>query len=157
MLDVCNDKRTAARRYCIGTVSSLDDIPTVLDSVSPHFLLFLALDATSIRDESLRRIARALIDRGMVYLCAWGGDCSRVHDMFDRERDPNEQEGRTVMTTWHDDEPIDEALWYFANNAHPDDEFEADCSDWVAISVRNEDWEREIRAELVDKNDGFPP
>lgn len=61
------------------------------------------------------------------------------------------------MTTWHDDEPLGEAAWFFANMAYPDDGFEADCKDWVAISVGNLDWEGELRAELVEKNEGFPP
>jgi hypothetical protein len=151
------DKRTAARRYLIGSVSSLGDIPAALESVSPHYLLFLALDANTIDDKTLRSLARALIDRGMAYFCVWGNDCSRVHDQFDLERDPSEPDGRVVMTTWHDNEPISEALWSFANVAYPDDEFEADCSDWVAISVANQKWEQKIMNELVEKNEGFPP
>jgi hypothetical protein len=93
----------------------------------------------------------------MAYLCVWGGDCSRVHDQFDLERDTEEREGRVVVTTWHDDEPIEEALWFFANCAYPDTEFEADCRDWVAISVANRGWEKNIRTELVERNSGFPP
>jgi glutamyl/glutaminyl-tRNA synthetase len=151
------DKRSTSRRYCVGTVKSATEIPAVLQSVSPHFLLFLAMDATSTRNDTLRAVARALIDSGMAYLCVWGNDCSRVHDQFDLERDPNEPDGRVVTTTWHDDEPLSEALWYFANCAYPDDAFEFDCRDWVALSVGNVEWEREIRSELVDKNEGWPP
>jgi hypothetical protein len=61
------------------------------------------------------------------------------------------------MTTCHDDEPISEALWFFANVAYPADDFETTCTDWVAISVANSQWEKEIKAELVDRNEGFPP
>lgn len=157
MLRSFNDKRTATRRYLIGTVPSLNDIPAAVESASAHYLLFLALDAASIEDERLRFLARALIDRGMACLCVWGNDCSRVHDQFDLEREPNESEGRVVTTTWHDDEPISEALWYFANCAYPSDDFEADCTDWVAISVANQEWEQQITRELVEMNQGFPP
>jgi len=115
------------------------------------------MDATSTPDESLRMVARQLISRGMAYLCAWGNDCSRVHDQFDLERDPDEPENRTVTTTWHSEEPLSEALWYFANVAYPDVSFELDCTDWVAISVANSDWEQEIRTELIDRNEGWPP
>jgi hypothetical protein len=80
-----------------------------------------------------------------------------VHDQFDLERDPNETEGRVVMTTWHDDEPLSETLSFFANCAFPSDDFEAGCTDWVAISVANQEWELEITRELVEMNKGFPP
>jgi len=156
LLHVYSDNRTAARRYLIGTVSSLYDVPSALEPASPHYLLFLALDAASVDDKSLRSLARALIDRGIAYLCVWGNDCSRVHDQFDLERDPNEPDGRVVMTTWHVGEPISEALWFFANCAFPADDFAPDCTDWVAISVANQDWEQEITGELVGDNQGFP-
>jgi hypothetical protein len=57
-----------------------------------------------------------------------------VHDLFDWECIPNEAEGFTVMTTWHDDEPLREAIWFFANAASPDEGFSPDCTDLVAIA-----------------------
>ena len=157
MLRTYADKRTPSRRYSVGQVGSVSEVPAVLESVSPHFLLFLALDASAISDDVLRVVARALLDRGLAYLCVWGKDCCRVHDQFDIEREPNEPDGHVVPTTWHDDEPLEEALWYFANVAYPDDSFEFDCRDWVAIAVGCSKWEEQIRAELVDKNTGWPP
>ena len=151
------DKRTPTRRYCIGSVASFSSIPDALSSLSPHFVLFLAADAASISDEAVRRVARLALDRGMAYLCVWGNDCSRVHDLFDLERDPNEPEGKEVTTTWHDGEPLSEALWFFRNNAYPDDDFEANCHDWVALSVANSEWLKEITSELTIKNEGWPP
>ena len=120
-------------------------------------MLLLAVDAASIGDESLRGVARRLIDRGLAFFCVWGEDCSRVHDQFDLERDFDEADGRSVMTTWHDDEPLSEAAWFFANVAYPDYDFEVDCRDWVAISVASDDWGRELRTALVESNEGFPP
>lgn len=157
MLTAYNDKRTPSRRYCIGRVASIADVPAILDSVSPHFLLFLAVDATGITDDVLRRVAQVLIDRGLAYLCVWGEGCERAHDQFDLERDPNEPDGRAVQTTWHSDEPLDEALWYFANVAYPDESFEPQCRDWVAVAVGDAALEEEIRIELIDRNEGWPP
>lgn len=131
----------------------MDEVPAILESVSAHFLLFLAMDAQSANNDSLRRVARRLIDRGMAYLCVWGTDCSRVHDQFDLERNPAEPAGRTVTTTWHSDEPLAEALWFFANIAHPDDSFGVDCTDWIGISVANQAWEQDIRTELTQWNE----
>ncbi len=157
MLSIYRDKRITTRRYCFGAADSIDEIPPLIESVSPHFVLLLAMDATSIADDRLRELAHRLIDRGLAYLCAWGPDCERVHDQFDLERDPNETDGRVVMTTWHDEEPLAETAWEFANCAYPSEEFEVGCTDWVAIAVGNADWGRELRDELVAKNEGFPP
>lgn len=96
MLEAHSDARGATRRYLFGGVASVEQIPAALESLSKHFVLFLAADATSLDDATLRRLARVLLSRGLAYLCAWGPDCSRVHDQFDLERDPNEPEGQAV-------------------------------------------------------------
>lgn len=157
MLTIHIDRRASKRRYCIGIVDSFVDLSSIVGEVSPHFMLFLAVDATSITDEILRLVARKLLDRGLSYLCVWGNDCGRVHNQFDLERHPIEAEGCSVMTTWHSDEPLSEALWFFANVAYPDEDFEPDCCDWVSVSVLNSDWELEMKRVLIDENDGWPP
>ena len=62
-----------------------------------------------------------MLEQGIAYLCVWGTDCERVHDLFDLERMPDEPKGRVVMTTWHSKESLSEALWFFANCVEPDD------------------------------------
>jgi hypothetical protein len=32
------------------------------------------------------------------------------------------------------------------------DDFEADCSNWAAVLLANQEWKREITSELVQKN-----
>ena len=150
MLEIQLDKQNGSRRFCIGNVPSLDDVPSTLESIATSYALFLALDATSVRNEVLQKAAKTLLDRGMVYLCAWGPDCERVHDQFDLLRDPKEPEGQVVMTTWHSNESLPEALWFFANCAWPDEAFKANCTDWVAFSVANEAWAQEIRMNLIE-------
>jgi hypothetical protein len=147
-LSIYHDTQTPTRRYCIGSVASFSAISDAFSSLSQHFLLFLAVDASSISDETVRRVARIALDKGMAYLCVWGDDCSRVHDLFDLERDPDEPDGRVVMTTWHENEPLSEALWFFKNNAFPDGGFAANCHDWVALSVANDEWLKEMISEL---------
>jgi hypothetical protein len=93
-------------------------------------------------------MAKGLLRHGIAYLCVWGPDCERVHDQFDLERVPDEPKGRVVMTTWHSKESITDALWFFATCAEPDEGFESECTDWVAISVANEAWAETIRVEL---------
>lgn len=66
------------------------------------------------------------------------------------ERLPNEQKGKTVMTTWHSKESLANALWFFATCAVPDEGFKADCKDWIGLSIGNPEWAREIRSCLIE-------
>jgi hypothetical protein len=125
------------RTFRIGEISRLSELSVELQDISENFVLFLALDALGITDAELRDAARKLIDRGLAYVCIWGNECERVHDCFDLERAPDEPSGATVMTTWHTDEPVEESLWFFANNAFPDESFVPSCKDWIAIAVGN--------------------
>ncbi|MCU1227067.1 MAG: hypothetical protein JWQ42_5160 [Edaphobacter sp.] len=150
MLEVKRDEDHPTRRFCVGRVPFLEDVQSALDTVSANYCLFLAADATSISDEKLRKTAKLLLEQGIAYLCVWGPDCERVHDLFDLERMPNEPRGRVVMTTWHSKESLSEALWFFENCVEPDDGFEADCTDWIALSVKNDSWGQQIRTALID-------
>ena len=103
-------------------LSRLGDWPKQLALPSRYFGLFLACDARAISDEAIVEVAGSLIEQGIVYLCSWGPDCERVHDLFDSvivERNPNETEKSVILTTWHDGESLDEALWHFLNVAFP--------------------------------------
>jgi hypothetical protein len=146
--------RSPNRQYKVGTVPTLEGVPSSLESCSPHFILLLAFDASSIEDERISAIAKTLMSRGLAGFSVWGRDCSRVHDLFDLERDPNETDERVVVTTWHEDEPLSEAVCYFDLCAYPSSDFERDCSDWVAIAVGNKRWEEEMRTALIDGFDG---
>ena len=87
------------RRYVIADVPSLEDVHHSVRSISGNFCLFLANDATAIPDEDVRKAAALLLQEGIAYLCVWGPDCERVHDLFDLECIPDEPEGRCVMAT----------------------------------------------------------
>ena len=149
--DVPDDEYSIVRRYCIGSVASIEQLPSIIQNVPRHFLLFLAVDATDIQNVELGKVAKALLQAGTVYLCAWGPDCERVHDQFDEERDPDEVDNCVVMTTWHSKDSLSDALWFFVNCAFPADGFQADSFGWVAVSVGNNEWESEIRANLFPK------
>lgn len=144
------------RRYRVGVVPSLEDIPAALESCSRYFILLLAIDASTIDDDRISSSARTLLSRGIAGFSVWGTDCSRVHDLFDLERDPEETDERVVVTTWHADEPLSEAVCYFDLCAYPSADFERDCTDWVALAVANGNWEEEIRAALVKGFDSEP-
>ena len=122
-----------------------DIVPT-----SEHFGLLLAIEGQSLDSEQVRRVAKVLIQKGLASFCVWGPDCERIHDLFDAaaiELDPEQTKG-VIMTTWHDDEPLEEAISYFMNCAIPDEAYQRTCRDWIFAPVASSDWERIIRGEF---------
>ena len=144
------ESQQSVREFCVGTVPCLQDVASVLRSVSTQYCLFLALDAGTIKDEEVRGVAKLLLQRGLAYLCAWGPGCERVHDLFDLERLPKEPQGRVVMTTWHSKDSLPKALWFFEHCVEPAEGFTADCRDWVALSIGNSSWAEQIRTALIE-------
>jgi len=69
------------------------------------------------------RISDWLVADGCRYALTWGKDCAIWHDAidwaelkaFDFREVPDD---RLVMTTWHDDEPLEEVFWFAGNCAH---------------------------------------
>ena len=106
------------------SLNSLTSWPPDLNLPSPHFTLLLACDARGISDTDIRSFANLLITQGIAYFCTWGPDCERVHDLMDLvvvQRE--EEEGREfpIMTSWHNDETLDNALWFMLEAACPDE------------------------------------
>jgi hypothetical protein len=96
-------------------VSTADvaDLPGKLKLPCARFGLLLAYDATAADVDQLWETLGRLLDIGCVYLCTWGPRCEFVHDLMDELeviRDLDDPVDGTVLTTWHDKEPVDEAL-----------------------------------------------
>lgn len=81
------------------------------------------------------------MESGCLYFIAWGVACETWHDTmdwtvleaFDFGEIPDD---RFVMTTWHDKEPLSEALWFAGNAAdHPD----IDLANTLIVHVARED------------------
>lgn len=72
------------------------------------------------------RIAAWLVEGGCLYVVAWGIDCEAWHDSADWAglnafNFGDIPDDCLVMTTWHAQEPLSEALWFARNCAfHPD-------------------------------------
>ena len=120
--------------------------PDSLRVPSERFRLFVAADTTQITSHEISRFAEAALSRGMVYFCAWGPGCERFHDIVDEvvvEDDLGERKfaaptkNDVVMTTWHHDETLEEALDFFARYANPTDGYAADSSYRLVICVKN--------------------
>lgn len=69
------------------------------------------------------KVSRWLVRSGCLYMMSWGVNCVEFHDSvdcanieeFDKEEIPVD---KFVLTTWHDDEPLEEVLWFAQHSAH---------------------------------------
>ena len=134
------------------SIPNLESFPSHLELPSQHFVLFLACDAKGIDIDIIWNFANLMIAKRVAYLCAWGEDCERVHDIFDealvlREIEEN-QTYPHVMTSWHTDDSLDEALRFMLYSAYPDDELTNTCGVVLVVSVANEEWKAHIQKRL---------
>lgn len=123
-----------------------DDLPSI-DLDSPHSCCLIAWDASHCTVEDVAALVDPLIKAGCVYFVCWGPSCEWVHDIID-ESDPN-SEG-VIMTTWHSEESLEEAIWFFLNVTWPDKEFEETLHASLAIAIGSDKWASEVRTALAD-------
>jgi hypothetical protein len=118
---------------------------------SEHFVLFIAADTSDIPGVDLVDFAAALIRAGAAYICCWGPDCERFHHCFDEADfvvNGEASDSRVLMTTWHDDESLEDALWYALNSTIPAPAYEAGTQSVIAISIGDQGWSDRISAYL---------
>jgi hypothetical protein len=125
-----------------NSLSALSDDPSPPDK---PFVLVIASDTSSISGPDLVARAAALIRSGARYVCCWGPDCARLHDCFDEaagELSGWDASGDWhVMTTWHDNERLEDVLWFALNAAIPTpDEAAATTRTVLAVSIANDNW-----------------
>ena len=128
--------------------SLLQEIPNA------YFCVFVLCDSNNLDVDTIFEFAENLLSRAAVYFSFWGKDCERVHDIFDEAisiQYPSETEHSVRMTTWHSDESIDEALWFFLNVAFPAHDYSNNCNAELIIVIENEEWKRHIEERVLDQ------
>ena len=141
---------TTERQLYALDLNEPGDIAMARELPGPHFACFIAWDAQSATDEVVAAFVARLLDAGASYISAWGPCCERVHDIADRLRPTQEPTDSVVMTTWHDDESLEDALWFFVFNTFPDDAFVRTTRSGLGVSVGNSEWAAAIRNALRD-------
>ena len=119
---------------------------------SNGFVLFLAANRANVKEQEIVLTAKKLITSGLTYICTFGPDCEKGHDIFDYANILWEQEHKTeflVMSTWHAHETLEEALYFCILNAEPKDVKEIESS-MVVLSVGNLEWSKTIQACLYN-------
>ncbi|RYF31484.1 MAG: hypothetical protein EOO38_31570 [Cytophagaceae bacterium] len=92
--------------------------------INPYRAVLIADEDVS--QEWRNEVASWLVESGCLYFIAWGVACEAWHDTVDwtvlEAFNFNDiPDDRFVMTTWHDKEPLSEALWFAGHAAsHPD-------------------------------------
>jgi hypothetical protein len=125
-----------------------EDIPADLALPCAYFACLIAWDARRASDESVSALANNLFQSGCVYVCCWGPDCSRVHDLFDLAELELRPEGPWAMSTCHARESLGETLWFLLSCANPADAFFPACRAAIGIAIGSPEWSAEIRAAL---------
>ena len=134
-------------------IDSLEDWPEEIALKSRHWVLFLACDAREVHEDDLAAFAAKVLEQGMVYLSTWGEDSERVHDVFDEvdaEKNPDSTADDVVLSEWHEDEPLAEALRFAVASASPALAYEDSARATLAVSVGNTDWAEKMRRWLKD-------
>lgn len=126
-----------------------DELPRHIDVGSKYFGTFIAWDAREATHDDIAALAKRLIDAGSVSFVCWGPDCERVHDIAD-ECDSYRNNDSVIMTTWHRDESLDDAIWYFLNTMFAMAAFEDGFRSSLAIAIGSASWASSIRGALHD-------
>jgi len=145
-----------AKTIYLTTCNSISDLSNQIEPVSKYFGLLLAMDTRGRDVSPIFDVATQLLASGLVYICTWGPDCERLHDIFDEAIVGRELEGNalakipggTVITTWHSNESLKEVLWYFVHSAFATESYERECKDWVIATIGNAEWEQQVRRSI---------
>jgi len=124
-------------------------MPVGIEQSIAHFACLIACDARLYSTEVISQFVEKLLKLGCVYFCTWGPDCQRIHDIIDEivaypETTASMPDDPVIMTSWHDYEPLAEAIYYFLNCAWPADEYEKTLKSALAVSVGSDAWAKEI-------------
>lgn len=101
-----------------AAVVRVENFETPLSVDAKPYVLVIASERAPVPIGT--KLARAWIDAGASYMCAWGPDSEAVEETFDYAGFLPECGGElpfTLMTTMHRDEPLEEALWFAFNCA----------------------------------------
>ena len=137
--------------------TSLSEASSQITSPTKFFTVLIACDSDQLPEKELSDFAKSLLEKGAVYVCVWGKGCSRFHDIIDLvgvdmkisgSPCPAQRDG-VLMTTWHEKDPLDEALWFLLSCAWPTDDKLTSCST-IAITIGNQSWANEVNNHLED-------
>ena len=129
---------THGRRYSVVQCVSLTGWkPDALD-LPKGYSLFVAIDAATWSVSDGLAFARRSIEAGCASVSTWGTECELLHDLFDEEQVALELDdilSVDVMTIWHADVPLEDAIDFFVDHDIISDSFPSRPTVCVALSI----------------------
>jgi hypothetical protein len=142
------------RRLHLLELASAEDLEEISFDFGRHCMVILAWKATDAAADLIAGVVEGLLDRGAVSISCWGEDCRRVHEILTESivgpTPPVSRYSSSTMTTWHERESFEEALWYALFVAQPTDQFEASCRDSLVLLIDQPEHAAIARAALND-------
>lgn len=127
------------RRLHLLELTRAEDLEEISFDFEGHCSVIMAWNAADVSASLIANVVEGLLDRGAVSISCWGEDCKRVHDILAESivgSTPRvSQYSSSTMTTWHERESFEEALWYALFVAQPTDQFEASCRDSLVLLI----------------------
>jgi hypothetical protein len=139
----------SSRELLLWDVTDAAEISRFVLPASSTFVCLLAWNADAVSNDNIARVARAVLDAGCCYVCCWGPRCQTVHDIFDEVAIERSDGHDLIMSTWHEDEPLTDAIWFSVFCAEPDASV-GSCGAVLGISIDNPSWAAEIRRAMLD-------
>lgn len=138
----------------VRIVERLKDLATGIRAPSAQFIVLVAADTRGLSAEDLTLAAEGLLGTGARYICCWGPDCERFHDMCDECSYELGSLDEVVMTTSHSQDSWEEALWFATHSAIPDEAYPEAAASVAVVVVGNTAWYNEACTYL---GNGAPP
>lgn len=146
----------SGRKIELFGAQKLDELPALLGGQAAPFILFLGTGTTPLAESALVRLFGQVIQRGCVYACCWGPQAAYLETCFDQaEAMVHPGAKSVVMTTNHEIDSLEDAIWFAVHAAYPDDDYEDGWERLVVVTVGNEDWRRRAEKYLAAGAPGF--
>lgn len=111
--------------------------------------------------EKFTEFVQTCVQSDIVYFCAYGKYCELIHDLFDESfvamKVFKGYEGRTVMTTWHNDETLADAFWFCFMADLYEEGIDSESMPIVVIDLDGVDRVAELRGYINRFNEGWLP
>ena len=145
------DDLTERELFLLSLETSIK-IPEVIQLPSKHFTCFIVWDSKNNSIQEISDLVETLIKNGAAYICIWGNDCQRVEDICDEIDSLNSPDDSVIMTTSYKNDPLEEALYFFLTDTHPDEYYEPTLSSSLAVVIDNQNNLQIIKDALLNPN-----
>ncbi len=102
----------------VWLVTLQQDEPFKSPCPGEEFAALVAVYDSTVTHDNRNQISDALIEQGCRYGVCFGYECSLWDDALDwafmvSDPDCNPPDDRFVMTSWHEDEPLEDVIFFF--------------------------------------------